>query len=127
MINTNFEVYKLKRELKRSGKSFEFKRRELNEFNERNGELVEVTTILGLYHEQNSNIQLMIPEGAITRTKKIPMILCLTDEEISKLEVGDETTINNMTYKVTGIIDIMLWGKISDISLEVVDDGRNPV
>ena len=34
MINTKFEVYKIKRELRRSGKVFEFYRKALNDFGE---------------------------------------------------------------------------------------------
>ena len=32
MVNTKFEAYKLRRELKRSGNQFEFKRAKLNAF-----------------------------------------------------------------------------------------------
>lgn len=57
MINTQFEAYKIKRELKRSGIDYEFKRSGVNDFGEPVGEPTVVGTIRGLYHEQNSSVQ----------------------------------------------------------------------
>lgn len=49
MINTQFEAYKIKRELKRSGIDYEFKRSGVNDFGEPVGEPTVVGTIRGLY------------------------------------------------------------------------------
>lgn len=52
------------------------------------------------------------------------MILCLyEDTAFLALQVGDIVNINAKTFKVTGVTDIQEWNLISDISLEVVDDG----
>lgn len=123
MINTQFEAYKIKRELKRSGIDYEFKRSGLNDFGEPDNELVTVGIIKGLYHEQNSNIQITTGDTTQVRTKKIPMILCLYDDAASLvLQVGDLLEINKRQFKVTGITNIQEWNIISDISLEVVDN-----
>lgn len=125
MVNTKFEAYKLKRELKRSGIEYEFFRRKNNEFGEPGSETESVGSILGLYHEQNSNIQIATGEAIQTRTKKIPMILCLHEDATSlNFSVGDYTVINGKKYKLTGIVNILEWNIISDISLEVFDDGN---
>lgn len=124
MINTRFEAYKLKRELKRSGIDYEFKRKGMNEFGEPSGELVPIGVIRGLYHEENSNIQITTGDTTRIRTKKIPMILCLFDDATSlALKIDDFLFINKKKFKVTGIVNIQEWSIISDISLEVVDDG----
>lgn len=124
MINTRFEAYKIKRELKRSGIDYEFKRSGLNDFGEPVGESTVVGTIRGLYHEQNSSVQITTGDTTQIRTKKIPMILCLyEDTDRLALQVGDTVTINAKTFKVTGIVNIQEWNLISDISLEVVDSG----
>lgn len=124
MINTQFEVYKIKRELKRSGIDYEFKRPGVNDFGEPVGEPIVVGTIRGLYHEQNSSIQITTGDTTQVRTKKIPMILCLYEDTARlALAVGDTVTINAKTFKVTGIVNIQEWNIISDISLEVVDSG----
>ena len=123
MINTQFEAYKIKRELKRSGIDYEFKRSGLNDFGEPDNELVTIGIIKGLYHEQNSNIQITTGDTTQVRTKKIPMILCLYDDAASLvLQVGDLLEINGRQFNVTGITNIQEWNIISDISLEVVDN-----
>lgn len=123
MINTQFEAYKIKRELKRSGIDYEFKRFNVNDFGEPVGEPIVVGTIRGLYHEQNSSVQVTTGDTTQVRTKKIPMILCLYEDAASlALQVGDELKINNKTFKVTGVVNIQEWNIIADISLEVVDN-----
>ena len=123
MINTQFEAYKIKRELKRSGVDYEFKRSGVNDFGEPVGEPVAVGTVRGLYHEQNSSVQVTTGDTTQVRTKKIPMILCLYEDAASLvLQVGDELKINNKTFKVTGVVNIQEWNIIADISLEVVDN-----
>lgn len=123
MINKKFEAYKIERELKRSGIDYEFKRFSLNEFGEPDNDSVTVGIIKGLYHEQNSNIQITTGDTTQVRTKKIPMILCLYDDAASlALQVGDLLEINKKQFKVTGVTNIQEWNIISDISLEVVDN-----
>ena len=124
MINTRFEAYKIKRELKRSGIDYEFKRHGVNDFGEPVGEPVVIGTIRGLYHEQNSSVKITTGDTTQVRTKKIPMILCLYEDTASLvLNVGDIVKINDKTFNVTGVTDIQEWNIISDISLEVVDNG----
>lgn len=124
MINTRFEAYKLKRELKRSGIDCEFQRLGVNDFGEPDDEPTVVGSLKGLYHEQNSNIEITTGDTTRVRTKKIPMILCLFDDATSlALKIDDFLFINKKKFKVTGIVNIQEWSIISDISLEVVDDG----
>lgn len=122
MLNTKFEAYKLRRELKRIGKECEFKRAKLNNFKEPTNESEPVGKLIGLYHEQNSSVSVTTGETTQTRTKKVPMILCLY-EDAKILKLGDTIKINSKTLKVTGIVNIQEWNIIADISLEVVDDG----
>ena len=130
MINTRFEEYKLKRELKRHGTSYTFKRHKENEFGCLSGELEEVATIVGLYHETNNYITESVSDGTVSRNVKSPMLLCLCqDVLLAKLKIGDFVEIANIatgktkTYYVTGITDISDFGIIADISLRVIDDG----
>lgn len=125
MVNTTFEAYKIKRELKRSGINYEFKRYSENEFGEPDKEKQQsVGTLKGLYHEQNSNVEITTGDTTQVRTKKIPMILCLYEDAASIcLSVGDTVQINNRTFSVVGIVNVQEWNIIADISLEVVDNG----
>lgn len=123
-INKEFEAYKIKRELKRSGIEYQFKRKGMNDFGEPTDELEEVGKLKGLYHEENSNIQIITGDTTQIRTKKIPMILCLYDDAaLLSLKPGDIVKVNNKTLKVTGAVNIQEWSIIADVSLEVVDDG----
>lgn len=125
MINTKFEAYKVKRELKRSGIDYEFKRAGKNEFGEpKDGdEKITIGKLKGLYHEHNGTIQITTGDTTQIRSKKIPMILCLYEDAASlALQVGDIVNFNDKTLKVTGVTDIQEWNIISDISLEVVDN-----
>ena len=124
MINKQFEAYKVKREIKRSGTEYTFYRNDANEFGEPTTETVTLGVVKGLYHEQNSNIALTTGDTTQTRTKKIPMLLCLWDDlKYIVLKVGDKTEINSKVFKVTGVTNVQEWSIVADISLEVVDDG----
>lgn len=130
MINTKFELYKLRRELKRSGKDYTFRRRKLNQFNEPTGELEDVLTIRCLYHEVSSFKTTSSGDSSTTVTEKQPMLLCaVEDVKGSGLEIGDFIEVNDSVYedkkvlRFIGIVDIQNYGIIADISLEVVDDG----
>ena len=124
MINTKFEAYKIKRELKKSGIDYKFERAEKDVFGEPTGEMKPIGELKGLYHEQNGTIQITTGDTTQTRTKKVPMILCLYEDTASLvLHVGDIVKINAKTFKVTGVTDIQEWNLISDISLEVIDSG----
>ena len=122
MVNTKFEAYKVRRELKRIGKEYEFKRAKLNDFKEPTKDSVVAGKLIGLYHEQNSSVSVVTGDTTQTRTKKIPMILCLY-EDATFLKMGDIVKINSKTFKVTGVVNIQEWNIIADISLEVIDNG----
>lgn len=124
MINKKFEAYKINREIKKSGIEYEFRRSKVNEFNEPTDEFEVIGKLKGIYHEQNSSVQIIMGDTTQTRTKKIPMILCLYDDVANLLlKVDDIIKINGKVLKVTGITNIQEWNIIADISLEVVDNG----
>lgn len=124
MINSKFEVYKVKRELKRSGKDYEFVRAGANKFGEPSGNEESIGILRGLYHERNEHITVTMNGTTQIRTKKVPSILCLYEDAAPlTLVVGDRVELNGKTMKVTGIVNIQEWNLIADVSLEVVDNG----
>lgn len=136
MLNNRFELYKVKREIKRTGKIFDFYRFKLNEFKEPTEESVKIHEIKGIYHEHTAHqldtyIFLTGQEGAVYRTKKTPQILCLTsdlkftddDGNEQELKVGDYVMFNGHLSKLTGMKDVMEWNMITDLSFEEVDYG----
>lgn len=121
MVNKQFEAYKIKREIKRSGETYVFMRPKLNEFNEPSDEEEEVGSLLGLYHEQNSNVQITTGDTTQTRTKKMPMILCVyNDAKMLDLHLGDKLYLNDRILKVVSLVNIQEWNIIGDLSLEEV-------
>lgn len=125
MVNKKFEAYKIKREIRRSGTDYVFVRAVPNDFGEPTDEVKEIGVLSGLYHEQNSRIAVTMSDTTQVRTKKVPSILCLYDDAATlSLVIGDLVKINKKTLKVTGVVNIQEWNLISDISLEVVDDGH---
>lgn len=121
MINKQFEAYKIRREIKRSGETYTFMRPSLNEFGEPSGDETEVGSLRGLYHEQNSNVQLTTGDTTQIRTKKLPMILCIYDDAKSlNLQLGDKLYLNDRILKVVSLVNIQEWNIIGDLSLEEV-------
>lgn len=124
MINTKFEVYKIQRELNRSGIVVDFLRQETNKFKEPIGEPKKVGSILCIYHEQNGCIKISTGDTTQVRTKKVPMLLCLySNVSRVNVQVGDQVKLNGKTFNVTGVVNIQEWNLVADISLEVVDVG----
>ena len=124
MINTKFEVYKIQRELNRSGIVVDFLRQETNKFKEPIGEPKKIGSILCIYHEQNGCIKISTGDTTQVRTKKVPMLLCLySNVSQVNVQVGDQVKLNGKTFNVTGVVNIQEWNLVADISLEVVDVG----
>lgn len=121
-LNTKFEAYKIRRELKRSGVPFTFYRSGVNEFGERDDTKTEVATLIGLYHEQSAKIEEHIGDSSVTRTKKVPTILCAYSDA-SILQRGDTMDYNAKHYKVVGVSNIQEWNIVADVTLEVFEDG----
>lgn len=124
MVNTKFEAYKIKREIKRSGRQFTFVRTKRNDYKEPDKKLgFDVLGALGgLYHEQSSMVSVQTNETTQSRTKKIPAILCLwEDVQNLQLQFEDVVKINDKVFKITAVENVAEWSIIADISLEVLD------
>ena len=138
MVNTKFEAYKLKRELKRSGKTYRIGRYDVNEYGEPiKGSINSIGCVgefRGLYHEQNGYIQKSTTDTTQITSKKIPMIMCLyEDVKNLNLKVDDFMQIGESggnidfsEYRIVGVTNIQNWGIIADISLEPVEKINNP-
>lgn len=127
MINNKFEAYKLEREIKRSGRTFAFKRQSVNDYGEPiAGEDEVVYVVTGLYHESNSYVSLTTGDTTQHTSKKKPMVLCLFNDlhfskDGDKITTGDYVEFGCKKYEVTGFTDVQNWGIVCDISLEVRD------
>ena len=137
-VNNKFEVYKVKREIKRSGKEFDFFREDENSFGEKViGSKIKVFTVNGLYYEHNAHILdsyllMTATENGEYRIKRFPQIMCITDDVMYKdnngierchINVGDFCYFSGRKCRVTGVKDFMEWGMVCTISFEAIDYG----
>lgn len=140
MVNRRFELYKIKREIKRNGIPFIYWRFPKNQFGEidKEQEPIYLCTVNGMYHEFTAHmldtfIILTGSEAATTRTKKTPQSLCEYDDilftnengEDDSIMIGDYVYYNYRVMRVTGLHNIMEWNTLVDISFEEVDDGTD--
>lgn len=140
MVNQKFELYKIKREIKRNGISFVYWRFPKNQFGEidKDQEPIYLCTIKGMYHEFTAHMTdtfviLTGIETATTRTKKTPQSLCEYDDIVfinqdgqhDSIMIGDYVYYNNKVMRVAGLQNIMEWNKLVDVSFEGVDDGTD--
>lgn len=131
MINTRFEAYKLRREIRRSGIDFTFRRPAgVNDFGEPTGDLVEVATVRGIYHETNAYVTQTVGDAATTRTKKQPMILCLMDDfrdsgvlegDVVEMPLRASESLSK-AFSFVACVDVQEWGIVADLSLRGVED-----
>lgn len=128
-VNTDFEAYKIAREIKKSGVQNVFYRDGKNEFGEPDANTrVTIGTLKSLYHEQNGYVQMSVADEVQYRTKKMPMLMALyEDVKVLDLQAGDYTIINSRKYKVTNVLNLYNWNILCDLSLEVLDDGNSSV
>lgn len=127
-MNVKFETHKVRNQIRRAGKQYVIRKQTTNDFGEKSGDRIATIPFFGLYHETNSYIKRTVGDAAITTTKKVPMILALTEElegafgdTTVRPEVNDTIEFGDKMYKVNGLVDIQNWGTITDISLELVD------
>lgn len=131
MINTRFELYKLRRELKRNGKEYVFYRNLDNEYGEPVEDRVEILRVKALYHETSAYKTTFTNDGTTITSEKKPMLLCaLQDVNGSDIKLGDYIEIVDNVYgdvkrlTFSGVTDVQDFGVIADISLEVFSDAR---
>lgn len=124
-VNTQFEAYKIEREIRKNGVYNVFYRPGVNAFGEPDNTLLStVGGLNALYHEQNGFIQVAVANEVQYRTKKQPMMMSLlSDVKALGLQIGDFTIIDDRKYTVIAIANLYNWDILADISLEVSDYG----
>lgn len=108
---------KVNRLLKSDGQEFTFQIATVDEYNQPTLS-DNYITLIGVYHEKNSFITLSTTDAARVERKKSPMILTMM-ENTTGLTQGSVISINDVNYKVAGILDIQNYGVVADISLEM--------
>lgn len=118
------ELHKVRREIEIHGTKYNVYRNRLDEYGEDTGQLDMIVVVDGLFHVTKGYAVENISEGTRIHSKGQPMLLCLYDGT-EDIQNGDFLEINKNKYKVVEKNNIQEYGIVTDISLELMLDGRN--
>lgn len=119
------ELHKVAREIKIHGTTYNLFRKKFDKYGESTKEEPEkVATICGLFHVSKGYITENIQEGTKTHSKGQPMLM-VAYENTGEIQTDDFFVINGSTYKVVEKNNIQEYNIVTDISLELVLNGRN--
>lgn len=113
------ELHKVKREIWIHGSVYEFRRDELNEYEEPTGESEKVAEIKGLFHQTKGYVSRKVSDATTTQAKGQPMLM-ITYEDSKDIQMNDKVDISGCVYQVTGKNNINNYDIVCDVSLEVV-------
>lgn len=123
MNSPNFQLNKVRRHLRASGRDFTFIREGTDSFGEPNG-TTESFVIQGIYHETNINSVAILQNSSDAATiwpKKIPSMLCLW-EYAQQVQLTDLVTINSKRYKISQVRNLYEANLVADILMEEVQE-----
>lgn len=125
MLNFKFELYKIDREIKRSGIEVKAFRPVKNTYGEKTENYVSLSSVRGVYHENTSYVEEKSAEATRYRRTKEPMFLTTKTHLASlELQVDDVLEMQGKKFRIIKIQDIQEKGQIFDISLGVDDIGN---
>lgn len=119
MKTQKFQPHKVKRMVDTLGVMYQFNRDVLNKHKESTGEQELIAELKGVLHSTASYVTKTATDGSTITAKQSPQILT-NDPKAKLLHIDDKVIIDNCIYKVTGVLDINMFGLAFDISLEVV-------
>lgn len=119
MYQAPFQLNKIRRLITTQGKEFMFLSPSKNDFGEPNGE-TDSHQVRGVLHEASAGyITRTAADASTTRYKSQTMLLTLW-ESAEELTLECELKLNNKTYKVNEISNLLQADLVADISLEEV-------
>lgn len=119
-----YEQNKVKREIKIHGSDYSFYRTGKDEYGEQTEEKALVCELCGLFHTTSGYRTKNVSDGNVTHSKAQPMLLCVYDDA-EQVQIGDVATKNQNNYIVTAKTNICEENILTDISLELVLNGKN--
>lgn len=118
------ELHKVLQEINVHGSEYSVKRKELDKYKEPTGEEIQVANIKGLYHITKGYVTESVQDGTRVHLKGQPMLLC-EYEKANVIQTGDFIEINKNRYKVIDKNNIQEYNIVTDISMELMLDGKN--
>lgn len=119
------ELHKVLREIQIHGTEYTFFRKKVDKYGESTKEEPEQTAkVQGLFHVSKGYVTQNIQDGTKTHSKGQPMLM-VEYENTVEIWTDDFFIINGNKYKVVEKNNIQEYNIVTDISLELVLDGRN--
>mgnify|MGYP002770103751 CR=1 FL=1 len=119
----SIELHKVVIEIERHGSNYLIQRNELNEYREKTGNIIDVKKIQGIFHIEKGYSTRTVSDGSETVSKGQSKLFVKTKDICSVIK-NDFLEIDNKAYIITDINDIEGFGIVSDLSLEVLQDGN---
>lgn len=119
------ELHKVLREIQIHGTEYKFFRKKVDKYGEPTKEEPEqIANVKGLFHVSKGYTTQNIQDGTKTHSKGQPMLM-VAHENVGEIKTEDFFVINKNKYKVVEKNNIQEYNIVTDISLELVLDGRN--
>ena len=118
------ELHKIKREIQIHGDEYTVYKQKTDSYGETTSDIEEIQKVSGLFHITKGYITQTISDGTRTKAKAQPMLMvCMEDSK--QIENGMFIVINNNRYNIVDKNNIQEYNMVVDLSLELVQDGRN--
>lgn len=118
------ELYKVKREIQMHGEEYTVYKQKTYKYGETTSDIEEIQKVSGLFHITKGYTTQTISDGTKVRAKSQPMLMiCMEGSE--QIENGMFVIINDNRYNIVDKNNIQEYNMVVDLSLELVQDGRN--
>ncbi len=118
------ELHKVKREIQIHGDKYTVYKQKTDRYGETTSDIEEIQKVSGLFHITKGYTAQTISDGTKIKAKAQPMLMvCMEDSE--QIENGMFVIINNNRYNIVDKNNIQEYNMVVDLSLELVQDGRN--
>lgn len=118
------ELYKVKREIQMHGEEYTVYKQKTDKYGETASDIEEIQKFSGLFHITKGYTTQTVSDGTKVRAKSQPMLMvCMEDSE--QIENGMFVMINDNRYNIVDKNNIQEYNMVVDLSLELVQDGRN--
>lgn len=124
-VRMKMELHKVLREIQIHGTEYIFLRKSVDGYGEpTKEEPKQVVKVQGLFHVSKGYITQNIQDGTKIHSKGQPMLMVAYENTV-EIQMDDFVVINGNTYKVVEKNNIQEYNIVTDISLELVLNGRN--
>lgn len=118
------ELYKVKREIQMHGEEYTVYKQKTDKYGEITSDIEEIQKVSGLFHITKGYTAQTVSDGTKVRAKSQPMLMvCMEGSE--QIENGMFVMINDNRYNIVDKNNIQEYNMVVDLSLELIQDGRN--